>query len=499
MGMPTPLIQQLDHARGLVDSGRSQDALRAFHSLVHEYPETAEAWYEYAWLLRRAGEPLKALEAYDRALASGIAAAEEVHLNRAVIFSEDLRDVDRARTELAAGLQLRPDYPPALLNLGKLEEDIGNTAAATACYARLSALRESPELALEALSRLVQIELPMQAQPERLQRLAAASERADLPSELRAGALFALARCAEAAQEYTRAFHAFARANRLVAEGGPAYSPQALEMHVERVKHCRAAALAPLAPTTAPRAQPLFICGMFRSGSTLLEQVLNAHPGIVAAGELPFFPRLATSGLGAQAAGAELPEGIAERLRHDYRSLLHRIAPALDEGVHYVSDKRPDNILLLCLIRQVFPGSRILITRRDPMDTGLSVFQQHLSQTQAPYSSDLAHIGHFQAQVDRLTRHALSAWPQHVRTFDYDAFVRNPEQELRPLLAWLGLTWEPACLRFHEQRNVVATASHAQVRQPLYQQSSGRWRVYARELEALARALETAGLGPASG
>lgn len=494
--MPIPLFQQLNHARGLVDSGRLQDGLRAFNTLLQAHPQAAEAWYEYAWLLRRAGDPANALDAYGEALAIGVAAAEEVHLNRAVIFSEDLREVERARAELSAALQLRPDYPPALLNLGKLEEDLGNTDAAISCYARLSALGESPELSLEALSRLVQINLPAQAQPERLQRLAAAADRFDLPTELRAGALFALGRCAESKQEHARAFHAFLRANRLVAQGGPPYSPRALEMHVERVRDCDALALASSATATTARAQPLFICGMFRSGSTLLEQVLNAHPGVRAAGELTFFPRLASGGLAAQAAGAHLPEELADRLRQDYRNLLHRIAPTLDDGIRYISDKRPDNILLLCLIRQVFPDSRILITRRDPMDTGLSVFQQHLSQAQAPYSSDLGHIGHFQAQVEKLTRHALAAWPQHVRTFDYDAFVRNPEQELRPLLAWLGLPWEPVCLRFHEQRNVVATASHAQVRQPLYRQSSGRWKVYARELEPLARGLELAGFSP---
>jgi tetratricopeptide (TPR) repeat protein len=494
--MSIALSQQLARARNLVDSGRLLDALHAFRRLVQDHPEAADAWYEYAWLLRRSGQPIEALDAYATALRKGISGAEEVHLNRAVILSEDLRDVDAARSELSACLCLSVDYPPALLNLGKLEEDLGDNDAAVSCYSRLIALPGAPALALEALSRLVQIEPPAHAQLDRLQRLEQAADDPAHSLELRAGVLFALGRCAEAANHHLRAFDAFSRANRLVAQGGPAYLPQALEMHVDRVRRAELPALESAAPEAAPSAQPLFICGMFRSGSTLLEQVLNAHPGIIAAGELPFFPRLAAGALAAQSAGAHLPEAIAEGLRRDYRNLLDRIAPAKGGSVAYVSDKRPDNILLLSLIRQVFPGSRILITRRDPMDTGLSVFQQHLSQVQAPYSSDLAHIGHFQGQVDKLTRHALDAWPRHVRTFDYDSFVRNPEQELRPLLAWLGLAWEPACLSFHEQRNVVATASHAQVRQPLYRKSSGRWRVYARELEPLARGLEWGGYSP---
>lgn len=154
-----------------------------------------------------------------------------------------------------------------------------------------------------------------------------------------------------------------------------------------------------------------------------------------------------------------------------------------------MTDKRPDNILLLGLVRQPFPTARILLTRRDPMDTGLSVYQQHLSQAQAPYSSTLEAIGHYQTQLDRLVKHIPDAWAPSVRVFDYDAFVRAPEAELQALLDWLDLPWEPACLRFHEQRNAVATASHAQVRKPLYRESSGRWKVYAEQLRPLAQAL----------
>ena len=127
------------------------------------------------------------------------------------------------------------------------------------------------------------------------------------------------------------------------------------------------------------------------------------------------------------------------------------------------------------------------------MDTGLSVYQQYLSQSQVPYSSDLRAIGHYQAQVEKLANHAVATWSEQVRVFDYDAFVRDPQAELGRLLDWLALPWDPACLRFHEQRNAVATASHAQVRRPLYTDASGRWRHYVEQLLPLRNALDEAG------
>lgn len=475
-------------ARRLVDAGRVAEALQAYQHLLRMHPHHADGWYEYAWLLRRTGSPERALQAYAHALAAGIEGAEEVLLNRAVILSEDLRRFEDAAAELMRALQLRPDYPPALLNLGKLQEDRGDWASATASYLALSAQAGAPELALEALARLVQIRLPEEAHPERLQRLEAAAADPCHSAELRAGMLFALGRCHEAQGSHPQAFEYFALANRLVASGGPAYVPAAIERHVDAVLAAPGVDRAESTTALDPRS-PLFICGMFRSGSTLLEQVLNGHPEVIAGGELSFFPRLAAGPLAEYVSGKALPPELADRLRTDYRMQLERIAAGESGSPRFVTDKRPDNILLLALIRQLFPRSRIIITRRDPMDTGLSVFQQHLSQRQAPYNSTLEAIGHYQTQVDRLTNHALRAWTPRVRIFDYDAFVREPEQELRGLLEWLELPWEPACLRFHEQLNSVATASHAQVRRPLYRDASGRWRVYSEQLKPLARAL----------
>lgn len=483
----------LSRARRLVDSGRFPEAIHAYSDLVGADPTCADAWYELGWVLRRSGDPERALSAYGRALAAGIPAPEQTLLNRAVILSADLAQPEAAEAELRHALRQHPDYGPALLNLGKLKEDSGDQRTAAELYERLSRTATHRELALEGLVRLVQIDLPREAQAGRLARLRHCAESPEFPRELRARAWFALGRCAEAVGSFDTAFEAFSAGNRLAAASMPPYRPEALERHVDAL-----IANTPPADTAAGKDHAqLFICGMFRSGSTLLEQVLNAHPKVVAGGELAFFPRMATGPLAPFVSGSEMPEEIANQTRRAYRSVLERLAQSSGKdtnNIHWLTDKRPDNILMLGLLRRLFPAARIIITRRNPLDTGLSVFQQHLDLAQAPYSSSLEGIAHYIAQIERITAHARSAWADSVYVFDYDAFVRSPEAELAPLLTWLGLEWEPACLRFHEQRNLVATASHAQVRRPLYREASGRWKHYQAHLAPLSQRLEQLGL-----
>lgn len=490
--MSKPLVPLLSQARAQADAGRRVEALHSYRALLSGHPRQADVWYEYAWLLRREGAVEQALVAYQTALSLGIARAEEVHLNRAVIYSEDLRDPELARQELIHALGLKASYPPALFNLGKLHEDQGDVPQAIAAYTELSEQKDDLALSLEGLARLVQIDPPKQAHPQRLARLQKEIGNLALPAQLRAGLSYALGRCREHLGEFEAAFVAFSEANALAASTGPSYEPERVERHVDAtVLHCQA-------PWTAmdhgfdaqeSMPEPLFICGMFRSGSTLLEQVLNAHPQIAAGGELAFFPRLSIGPLGRHATGGPLPLGISRQLAHDYLNLLRRVSNTSQGRPQLVTDKRPDNVLLLPLILQVLPHARILITRRDPLDTGLSVFQQHLDPRQAPYASNLGDIAHYQRQVQRLAEHALQRWPTRVRVFDYDAFVRDPRGTLQPLLAWLGLPWADECMNFHRQRNLVATASHAQVRRALYRESSGRWRAYENQLAPLRDAL----------
>jgi tetratricopeptide (TPR) repeat protein len=503
--MDAQLARQIRDARQLSDTGRLTEATAAFRMILARHPEWAEAWYELGWLLRQQGAAQAALDAYSQALALGIAAPEEAHLNRAVIQTDLLHDHAAAEASLQRALQLAPDYAPAKLNLGNLLEDLGRNVEAEAQYRALAALpardASTVDLQTEALARWLGLPGPREGDDALLQH---AQRIAGVPGVkpdsairpvTRANLWFAIGRALESRRHFDDAFAAFAEGNRCAALGGPTYSPTAMEHAVDALLASLDARPPNRGIPRPPSLEPLFICGMFRSGSTLLEQVLAAHPQVVAGGERPYFPMLAARLPGGYPASlGALSEAQLDASAREYLAHRERLVPEARRGARWFTDKRPDNVLLLDLVTRVFPQARVVLTRRDAVDNGLSVFQQHLDQRQAPYSSDLRAIGHYSSQLRRWERHLESAFGERLHVFDYDAFVRDPERVLRPLLDWLGLDWEPRCLTFHAQSSSVKTASVHQVRRPLYADSSGRWRRYAAHLSPLVDALVDGGL-----
>jgi tetratricopeptide (TPR) repeat protein len=246
-----------------------------------------------------------------------------------------------------------------------------------------------------------------------------------------------------------------------------------------------------LAGLGAPSTLPIFIIGMPRSGTTLIEQILSSHPQVTGAGELSAL-RLAIDELGSfpdclvaldSAADAE------SRLRRRGDAYLARVAP-LAEGRPYVIDKMPGNFLYAGLVPLILPGARIIHVRRDPVDTCLSCYTK-LFSGQQPFAYDLAELGIFYRHYERLMAHWRTILPTEVFIeVDYEAVVDDLESEARRLAGFLGLAWNDACLNFHHNRRVVRTASVNQVRQPIYRTSKGRWRAYASYLGPLLDALD---------
>ena len=177
----------------------------------------------------------------------------------------------------------------------------------------------------------------------------------------------------------------------------------------------------------------------------------------------------------------------------EYRAHLARLFPQAKAG-DFITDKRPDNYLLIGMIKRLFPAARFVHSVRDPLDNALSVYMQHLHLRGATYASDLAAIGHYYGQYRRLMAHWKALYPADIHDFDYDAFVREPRAELDKLFAFLGLDFDERALDFHTRGNTVKTASYWQVRRPLYAEASGRWKRYDAHLAPLRRALEAAGV-----
>jgi hypothetical protein len=221
---------------------------------------------------------------------------------------------------------------------------------------------------------------------------------------------------------------------------------------------------------------------MFRSGSTLTERLLAGHPRVAAGGELDLLPRLVHSALMPfPAAMLTATQTQLAQLAAHYLGGLTRLFPAAG----CVTDKRLDNFLYIGLIKTLFPQSRIVHTVRDALDTCLSIFFLHLDQ-RMPWALDLLDIGHYFRQYRRLMAHWRSLYGEDILDFNYDILVREPRPAVQRLLGFCGLEWDEACLDLARPGGSVKTASVWQVRERLYQRSSGRARHYARELTALA-------------
>ncbi len=229
------------------------------------------------------------------------------------------------------------------------------------------------------------------------------------------------------AASYGEAFSAYAAANAMVraaaTRAGERYDRRAQEQFVDRLIQVSSAAPAQAAPQAPARdPAPIFVCGMFRSGSTLAEQLLAQHPGVAAGGELDLLPALVAAAARAVSRVARLED--RRRSRAPGRRYREAVA-ALFPGATHVTDKRPDNFLYIGLIKSLFPDAKIVHTTRDPLDNCLAIYFLHLDLGLS-YATDLMDIGHYYRQYRRLMAHWRTLYGADIIELNYDHFVREP-------------------------------------------------------------------------
>ncbi|HLT89674.1 MAG TPA: sulfotransferase [Woeseiaceae bacterium] len=447
--------------------GRLPEAIAHYERLLSRNPGLGDAWYNLARLLRKEKRYGDAMAAYEKALALDVERPHEVLSNMGVLWSEMQRP-EEAETAYRRALELEPGYVPALFNLGGLCEETGDRERAAEYHRKVLALEPHHS---GALARLVHAERIASDDDPRLraveQALAAGADPAAAEELLfaRGKALDDLDRCREA-------FETFARANALGAQRNPRYDPAVTERAFDRLIGLVDAEW--LARNTLESAHsPVFICGMFRSGSTLVEQILAAHPAVTAGGELELLPWLALRELGSWPQGAaNVSRTALAAIAEGYMAHVRELFP----DAARVTDKRPDNFLYLGLIRALFPKARIVYTVREAADNCLSIWFQHLGTLS--YATDLAHVAHYYRQHERLMAHWRELLGDALYTVQYEALVADPEPVVRDLLDFLGLEWDERCLAFRDAARPVRTASVWQVREPLHSRSVGRWRRY---------------------
>ena len=408
--------------------------------------------------------------------------------------SEPLLHYDLGRTlfqaqKLAASeasfrraLALDRDLAPAWHWLGSMQLVSGGLEDALSCFRRAVAIDPNLAEAHEALAYSRQC-----AGETQLKHLCALSAEFDRPVAERIAAGFAAAGFLENAGRRDDAFPYLAAANALqrqvLAEAGERFDPDALVREVDGViERCTPASFSAAANWGNRSELPVFIVGMPRSGTSLVEQIAASHSHVFGGGERKDIFHLAEAVL-----GQNRDRPIEEWDMDFARQLADRqIADLQQRGgqASRVTDKMPDNILHLGIIAVLFPAARIIFCRRDMRDNCLSCFFQRFGEGNA-FAYDLADCARRYRQIERLAEHWRQVLPLSMLTVDYEALIADPESESRRLIEFLGLDWEPGCLDFHRTERTVFSASLWQVRQPVFSRSVGRWRHYARHLQPL--------------
>jgi hypothetical protein len=302
---------------------------------------------------------------------------------------------------------------------------------------------------------------------------------------------FALAKAFEQRQQYAQAFAHYAQGNALRRLDAP-FDIENFERRTERIRaFFNPRFFAERAGSGAPTRAPIFIVGLPRSGSTLVEQILASHSRVEGTMELPNiinmthqFDDMVASREGYPETVGTAPPALLSALGNRY---IEETAP-LRSGREHFTDKLPNNFSHVGFIHAILPRATIIDARRHPMDACFSTFKQHFAEGQT-FSYSLEDLGRYYRCYLALMEHWDTVLPGKVLRVQYEQLVRDPQAQIRRLLEHCGLSFEPACLSFHETRRSVRTASAEQVRQPLYTSGIEHWRHFERELEPLRLAL----------
>ncbi|HSC47168.1 MAG TPA: sulfotransferase [Gammaproteobacteria bacterium] len=447
-------------------------------------PTSYQAWRVRGEALLQLAETREALQSYRRARELAAGDADRL-LDLGVLFRE-AGDVDGAQGIYEQAVKLRPDFPEAENSLGNVLGMQGDLAGAERHFRRAIGLK--PRY-LSAFHNLVGIARLVAGDPLWPPLMQLADHAAELPANEALLLHFTLGKVSEERGEYVPAFGHYLEGNRLKRATLDYDEARQAGFFQDLVRQFDAGAVAGAA---RDEERAVFIVGMPRSGTSLVEQILASHPAVHGAGETHALRNCLRAELPPEPSDYRLPEqllaaeaAVFGRAAERYSRYLDALAP----GARRVTNKLPGNMALVGVIHRLFPRARIVHCVRDPLDTCLSCFTK-LFTTGHPFSYELGELGRFY----RMYADLMQAW--HARLpaaalfeLRYEELVGDLEGQARRLVDYCGLPWDDACLRFHESSRAVRTASLAQVRRPLYASSVGRWRNYERQLKPLMDAL----------
>jgi len=437
----------------------------------------------------------------------------------------ELRKYESARSDVARLRELGADIAAATLEGERLSEQNAlsdSMAVLRECHEQfpntpqvktqlahvltlIGELEEAEQLYLEAgeispLSLLAVANMKARGTSDDLvlEKLLPLADSAQLPDNLRANINFGLANIYERKKDYDEAFRRLDIANKTMRPRIP-YEREQMTRQVNDIRRVFTPELiARYAEAGHPSRAPIFIVGMPRSGTTLLESILSAHPEVFGAGELPYVTQVSRRmGLNLNPKRG-YPQCIPHCPAHAFRDAgayyLQQTGELTD--LPYTVDKMPHNFLHVGLIRLMFPNAMVIHIRREPRDVAVSNYFQNFKMNQGMmgFAYDLTDIGYHLADYARITRHWRKVLGDWFHEVNYEDLVADQEGEVKRILDKIGLAWDGRMREFFKQDRAVRTASVTQVRQPVYTSSTEKWRRYAAWLEPLEAVLEEEGL-----
>ena len=449
--------------------GRLAEAADALERAVELRPGFRAALSQLAYALEHAGKEPEAGLAYRKLSRLADSPLERLHYSAKALATEG--KLEEAEKELRRLLALAPERAATRVHLGMLLSDRGLFGDAAREFAQAIDSVPGAFEKLTAVKRVTENDRPL------LDRMRALADEPDRDASSQIAIHFGLGKAFDDLGRHAEAIRHYEAANGLRARSARLDRAALARRYDSIIALYKAKSLKRVAQSLAKPARPeddmpVFIVGMPRSGTTLVEQILSSHPAVAAAGELPFW-KARLAGWALSATG--FPDCAAlSKAAEDYRALLRGIGP---EALR-VTDKAPTNFELLWAIRLACPDARIIHCRRHPVDTCLSIFFSNFWAHQ-DYACDRGDLAYFYRQYKRLMDHWRSVLPpERFAEVDYETLIADREAETRRLVDFIGLEWDDACMTPERNRRSVKTASAWQARQPVYKTSVERWRRY---------------------
>ncbi|WP_166424959.1 sulfotransferase [Paraglaciecola sp. 20A4] len=454
---PDELTYYSEKADLLRKLSKPEAGIACYEQFISRNPSNANARYNFALFLKKEGQSERAIANYLRAIEFHINDPEEVYLNIGVLYS-DLHDTDNAIKYYSNALAINSHYVPVLYNLGGIHEELGEKEIAIEYYMKILAIEPSN---INTLSRLVYAKNDLSLESKEVYKLKSYTDTVSYTaknSDTLETALFALGKVHDERRDYPKAFYYYTRANELGDQRMSPYNPNEVSGDT-RLLAANFTTSWLQKNSINNDYQPIFVCGMFRSGSTLVESILSEHPQLSSGGELSLLNKCINDAKKSKNSLSPKDYGV---IADNYKKQISKLF-----GTHkVVVDKSLDNFKNIGLIKAIFPKAKIICTDRNPLDICVSIYFQQLGSS-LNYSTKLHNIAHYYMEYKKILKYWLKTFPGEIFTVNYEQLIEKPTDVCSSLFHYCDLEWRDVYLDFHKSNKLVKTASIWQVRQPL--------------------------------